>query len=62
MGWGIVYNPDVRDCATFDPKEQQLVLCYVTINMCVSYMKMMLQPTGGFFPLVVLDDDGKQTV
>ncbi|XP_041355029.1 uncharacterized protein LOC121372654 [Gigantopelta aegis] len=60
MGWGIVYNPDVRDCATFDPKEQQLVLCYVTINMCVSYTKMMLQPTGGFFPLIVLDEDASR--
>ena len=69
MGWGIYYNPALQKQkhknggasgdADFDDKAEQLVVCFVTINVKIVFAKMMLQPEGGFFPVVLLNSAGK---
>ncbi|XP_064628155.1 uncharacterized protein LOC135487894 isoform X2 [Lineus longissimus] len=54
MGWGILYDPDRRDEPDFSDKDSQLVLCYVSIDSVIVFHKMMLQPPGGWYPLVLL--------
>ncbi|XP_074655144.1 uncharacterized protein LOC141908822 [Tubulanus polymorphus] len=54
MGWGILYDPAHRSDADFDDKKEQMVLCYVSIDSVIVYHKMMLQPPGGWYPLVLL--------
>lgn len=48
LGWGIFY-PDEN--AAQD--EEQLVICYLTINRQVSYLRVLFQPPGGFYPVVI---------
>ena len=43
----------------FNPKAEQLVYCYVTSNLEIISGKMMMQPEGGFYPVVLLKDGGK---
>ena len=59
MGWGIQYDPAVRDTPDFDDRAEQLVLCYVTIDVTIVYAKMMVQPAGGWYPVVMLHPYGK---
>ncbi|KAL3883020.1 hypothetical protein ACJMK2_029320 [Sinanodonta woodiana] len=54
VGLGVHYNPKEVDKPDFDDKEAQLVLCVVTINSDIAAMWMLLQPPGGFYPLVIL--------
>ncbi|WAR08984.1 hypothetical protein MAR_018942 [Mya arenaria] len=54
IGFGIHYNPDEINKSDFDDKKQQLVLCFVTMDMQIIFFRMMLQPSGGFYPLIVL--------
>ena len=61
MGWGIQYNPTYRHNPDFDDKQQQLVLCYVTIDVTIVYAKMMLQPAGGWYPVIMLHPYGEYT-
>ena len=42
----------------FCDKDEQLVLCFVTLNMQIVFFRMMMQPEGGFFPLIVLTKNG----
>lgn len=58
MGFGIQYNPVQRECANFEEKEQQLVLCYVTVDSEIVFSHMMLQPPGGWYPTVALHSYG----
>ena len=56
IGWGIHYDPQQcrHDSRHFDAHAQQLVLCYVTVDVTIVYVAMLLQPEGGWFPLVCL--------
>ncbi|XP_050390636.2 uncharacterized protein LOC126809857 isoform X1 [Patella vulgata] len=54
LGWGICYLPCEKEKDDFDPLCQQLVLCYVTINTMIAHKQIILQPEGGFYPLVIL--------
>lgn len=44
IGWGIFYaDPDA-------PKdEKQLMICFLTINRQVVYLRVLYQPPGGIF-------------
>ena len=55
MGWGVHFHKAARSQANFDPRAEQLVLCYVTINNNIAHLQFMLQPAGGFFPVVLLN-------
>lgn len=54
IGFGIHYNPDELSKPDFDDKKQQLVLCFVTMDMQIVFFRMMMQPPGGFYPLIVM--------
>ncbi len=60
MGWGVHYDPSYRDLSDFDDKDEQLVLCYVTLDVTIIFAKLMLQPPGGWFPVVALHPYGKE--
>jgi hypothetical protein len=59
VGMGVHYRPDSRGNTSFNDKEAQLVLCFVTKNTVTIYAKMIIQPEGGFYPLVLLDQNCK---
>ncbi|KAK2182755.1 hypothetical protein NP493_337g00013 [Ridgeia piscesae] len=50
MGFGIQYDPEQRTHSDFEDKEEQLVLCYVTVDSEIVFAHVMLQPPGGWFP------------
>ncbi|CAL1544708.1 unnamed protein product [Lymnaea stagnalis] len=56
IGWGVHYNPETRSLKNFNPKAEQLVYCYVTADTEVISGKMMMQPEGGFYPVVLLKE------
>lgn len=58
IGWGVHYNPLTRDLPGFDCRAEQLVLCYVSMDTRIGHYQMMLQPAGGFYPVVVLYREG----
>ena len=57
LGWGIFY-PDEN--AAQD--EEQLVICYLTINRQVSYLRVLFQPPGGFYPVVIAPPNSKNDI
>ena len=59
IGFGIHFNPDVVNKPEFSDKDQQLVLCFVTLDVEIIFFKIMIQPPGGFYPLVILCRNGK---
>ncbi|KAK7447339.1 hypothetical protein BaRGS_00040197 [Batillaria attramentaria] len=54
LGWGVHYSKAARSQPNFDPRAEQLILCFVTLDTNIVHMQMIVQPPGGFFPLVVL--------
>jgi len=59
MGFGIQYDPEQRTHSDFEDKEEQLVLCYVTVDSEIVFAHVMLQPPGGWYPTVGLHPYGK---
>jgi hypothetical protein len=48
VGWGIFYADENA------PKdEEQLMICFLTINRQVVYLRVLFQPPGGFYPVVI---------
>ncbi|XP_060081327.1 uncharacterized protein LOC132560673 [Ylistrum balloti] len=54
VGIGVYYNPDDQRKPDFDCKSQQLVMVFLTFDKKPALARHMIQPEGGFFPLVVL--------
>ncbi|OWF45917.1 uncharacterized protein LOC110456445 [Mizuhopecten yessoensis] len=57
VGIGVYYNPEEQKKPDFDCRSQQLVMVFLTFDKEVALAKHMIQPEGGFFPLVVLRSD-----
>jgi len=53
MGWGLLYPDDTKH-----HDAEQLVICYLTINRSVSLTRVMYQPPGGFYPVILLPPGG----
>lgn len=53
---GVFYNPETPNV---NDKAEQLVLVYVTFNDAIVDVLFVLQPEGGFFPLVLMQPWGK---
>ena len=49
LGWGI-YNAGKLE--TKD--KEQLMICFLTINRQVVYIRVLFQPPGGFFPVIIV--------
>lgn len=58
MGIGIHYPKEVRENPSQSDKSQQLVLVFVTIDTKIVHARIIMQPEGGFFPLVILTKNG----
>ncbi len=53
LGWGIFYADENA------PKdEKQLMICFLTINRQVVYLRVLFQPPGGFYPVVIAPPNG----
>lgn len=59
MGIGIHYPKEVRENPSQSDKSQQLVLVFVTIDTKIVHACIIMQPEGGFFPLVILTKNGE---
>ena len=49
MGWGVIFPDD-----ELSDIEEQIVLCYLTINRDVILTRALIQPAGGLHATVVL--------
>ena len=55
IGWGILYD---EDCT--DDKSEQLCLVFVMFNQTIIDALFVLQPEGGFLPIVLLQPYGSR--
>ena len=65
LGWGVFYvdeNDDIensiekplKSSSTTQPNgKEQLVICFLTINRQVVYLRVLFQPPGNFYPVVI---------
>lgn len=53
VGWGIFYVDDhlYKD-------EEQLIICFLTINRRIVYLRVLHQPPGGFYPVIIAPPNG----
>jgi hypothetical protein len=56
MGWGMVYPEEDQEA---EEEDEQLVVCYLTINRDVALTRVMYQPPGGFYPVVLMPPGGE---
>jgi hypothetical protein len=56
VGWGIFF-PEAED-GLIGPNNEQLIICYLTINRIVGYVRVLYQPIGGFYPVVIAPPNG----
>lgn len=54
IGWGIYYDEHCQD-----DKAEQLCLVFVMFNKVIVDSLFVLQPAGGFVPIVLLQPYGK---
>jgi len=53
VGWGISYV-DENLCS----EGEKLIICFLTINRNVVYLRVLRQPPGGFYPVVIAPPNG----
>ena len=56
-GWGIYYDENCQD-----DKAEQLCLVFVMFNKIIVDTLFVLQPEGGFVPIVLLQPYGKSKI
>lgn len=62
IGIGVHYSPSDRERPEFDYQAQQLVMIFLTLDKELALTRLMIQPEGGFFPLVVLRRECKSNL
>jgi hypothetical protein len=55
IGWGVFYD---ENCV--DDKAEQLCLVYVMFNKLIVDVLFVLQPEGGFVPIILLQPYGNK--
>jgi hypothetical protein len=53
LGWGIFYADE-----EISKDQDQLMICFLTINRQVVYLRVLFQPPGGFYPVVIAPPNG----
>jgi hypothetical protein len=38
--------------------KEQLIICYLTVNRTVGYVRVLYQPVGGLYPVVIAPPNG----
>ena len=49
LGWGI-YNAGRLE----SNDKEHLMICFLTINRQVAYIRVLFQPPGGFYPVIIV--------
>jgi hypothetical protein len=56
IGWGVLF-PEGED-GLIGANNEQLIICYLTINRIVGYVRVLFQPIGGLYPVVIAPPNG----
>lgn len=61
LGWGIFYANETGVDIGLEKKSERdsLIVCFLTINRQVVYLRVLYQPPGGFFPVVIAPPNGR---
>lgn len=51
IGWGILFPSD--EDTIIGKNKEKLIICYLTVNRTVGYVRVLYQPVGGFYPVVI---------
>lgn len=57
IGWGVLFPQDEEGKA--GKNNEQLIICYLTVNRTVGYVRVLYQPVGGLYPVVIAPPNGK---
>ena len=62
LGWGIFYANEsgLLDNNNMEKRSDRdsLIVCFLTINRQVVYLRVLYQPPGGFYPVVIAPPNG----
>lgn len=70
LGWGIFYandsdmtniNSEINSLSNKKTDADSLIVCFLTINRQVVYLRVLYQPPGGFYPVVIAPPNGINT-
>jgi hypothetical protein len=56
IGWGILFPPEEESLV--GKNNEQLIICYLTVNRTVGYVRVLYQPVGGLYPVVIAPPNG----
>jgi hypothetical protein len=56
IGWGILFPQDEESFV--GKNREQLIICYLTVNRTVGYVRVLYQPVGGLYPVVIAPPNG----
>ncbi|UJR28669.1 hypothetical protein I4U23_009898 [Adineta vaga] len=51
IGWGVLFPQD--EDSKVGKNNEQLIICYLTVNRTVGYVRVLYQPVGGLYPVVI---------
>lgn len=54
IGWGVIWPVSEQK-----KKVDQLIICYLCINLKVVLTRVIFQPPGGVYPVIILPNGGK---
>ena len=56
IGWGVLFPQDEEGFV--GKNKEPLMICYLTVNRTVGYVRALYQPVGGFYPVVIAPPNG----
>lgn len=56
IGWGVLFPQE--DEGLVGNTREQLIICYLTVNRTVGYVRVLYQPVGGLYPVVIAPPNG----
>lgn len=56
IGWGVLFPQD--EDSFVGKNKEPLIICYLTVNRTVGYVRVLHQPVGGFYPVVIAPPNG----
>jgi hypothetical protein len=56
IGWGVLFPEDEDN--TVGKNNEQLIICYLTVNRTVGYVRVLYQPVGGLYPVIIAPPNG----
>ncbi|CAF0900115.1 unnamed protein product [Rotaria sp. Silwood1] len=51
IGWGVLFPSEEE--SFIGKNKEPLIICYLTVNRTVGYVRVLHQPVGGFYPVVI---------